>query len=445
MSHAPKKSARTAGAIDTLVIGAGHSGLAASHELSARGIDHVVLERGEVANAWRTERWDSLKLLTPNWQCQLPGYSYSGDDPDGFMGMPELIEFMQGYADSSGAPVRTHTTVESVRPEDGGYRVTTNTGEWLARSVIIASGAHNQASLPKVANDVPSGITQLTTNDYKNVADLPEGSVLVVGGSATGLQLADEIRRAGHEVTLATGEHVRMPRRYRGHDIFHWMHVTGLHDECYTNFDDVNRVRRLPSPQLVGNHDYEILDLNMLMDNGVKVVGRLMGVNKVNNGTAQFSGSLRNVCSLADLKMNRMLDAIDQFVDRNDIDCEAPTRFEATRVDDSPTVGLNLADGSIKTIVWATGFRPDYSWLDVPVLDRKGHLRHDGGVIDAPGLYAMGLPMMRRRKSSFIFGAADDARDIVTHLAGFLRAARPDSANSYQRLTPFESLGFARA
>lgn len=442
MSHAPKKSARTAGAIDALVIGAGHSGLAASHELSACGIDHVVLERGEVANAWRKERWDSLKLLTPNWQCQLPGYSYSGDDPDGFMGMPELIDFMQSYADSSGAPVRTHTTVESVRPEDGGYRVASSDGEWLARSVIIASGAHNQANVPKVAKDVPAEITQLTTYEYKNAAELPEGGVLVIGGSATGLQLADEIRRAGHEVTLATGEHVRMPRRYRGFDIFHWMHVTGLHDECYTNFDDINRVRRLPSPQLVGNHDYEILDLNMLVDQGVKVVGRLMGVN---NGTAQCSGSLRNVCALADLKMNRMLEAIDQFVEQNAIDCEAPSRFDATRVDESPTVGLNLADGSIRTIIWATGFRPDYGWLDVPVLDRKGHLRHDGGVVDAPGLYAMGLPMMRRRKSSFIFGAADDARDIVSHLAGFLGIEKFESATTHQRVTPLQSLGYARA
>lgn len=442
MSHAPKKSARTAGAIDTLVIGAGHSGLAASHELSTRDIDHVVLERGEVANAWRNERWDSLKLLTPNWQCQLPGYSYSGDDPDGFMGMPELIEFMQGYADSSGAPVRTHTTVESVRPEDGGYKVTTNKGEWFARSVVIASGAHNQASVPKVAKDVPAEITQLTTYDYKNVADLPDGGVLIVGGSATGLQLADEIRRSGREVTLATGEHVRMPRRYRGRDIFHWMHVTGLHDECYTNFDDVNRVRRLPSPQLVGNHDYEILDLNMLMDIGVKVVGRLMGVN---NGTAQFSGSLRNVCALADLKLNRMLDAIDVFVEKTGTECGAPVRFDATRIDEAPQLGIDLSDGSISTIIWATGFRPDYSWLDVPVLDGKGHLRHDGGVLDAPGLYAMGLPMMRRRKSSFIFGAADDARDIVTHLAAFLGLEAFESADDHQRLTPVESLGYARA
>lgn len=442
MIHAPIKSVRRAGAIDTVVIGAGHSGLAASNVLNTYGIDHVVLERGEVANAWRNERWDSLKLLTPNWQCQLPGYSYTGDNPDGFMGMPELIKFMQGYADSSGAPVRTHTTVAAVRPDVGGYRVITNRGDWIARSVIIASGAHNKASVPKVAQDVPAPVTQLTTNDYKNAAQLPEGGVLVVGGSATGLQLADEIRRAGHEVTLATGEHVRMPRRYRGHDIFHWMHVTGLHDECYTKFDDLNRVRRLPSPQLVGNDDYEILDLNMLMDQGVKVVGRLMGVN---NGTAQFSGSLRNVCSLADLKMNRMLGAIDQFVEQNDIDCDEPVRFDATRIDASPTVGLNLADGSIRTIVWATGYRPDYSWLDVPVLDRKGHLRHDGGVVDAPGLYAMGLPMMRRRKSSFIFGAADDARDIVAHLAGYLGVGRFELVVGHQRVTPLESFGFARA
>ena len=428
MGHSANTSVRLAGTTDVVVIGAGHAGLAASHCLTGLGIEHVVLERGEVANSWRNERWDSLRLLTPNWQCQLPGYRYDGNDPDGYMDMAELIRFMQNYADASNAPLRTNTTVLSVRQNDKGYRVETTRGLWQSRAVVIASGACNRASVPGLAADVPQDIVQLTAHDYRNAAQLPAGDVLVVGASATGLQFADEIRRAGHNVTIATGEHVRLPRTYRGRDILAWMHDGGILDECYDEVDDLGRARNLPSAQLVGTRDYDILDLNRLQDSGVRVVGRLMGINGSN---AQFSGSLQNVCALADLKMNRLLDSIDEFVVDHAIDCEPKRRFAATRVDESPQLMMPLGGDAISTIVWATGFKPDYSWLDVPVLDRKGRLRHDGGIVDAPGLYALGLPMMRRRKSSFIFGISDDARDITTHLAGWL--AGP---GIHQRATP---------
>ncbi len=422
MSVARQNIRRSAGATDVVVIGAGHAGLAASCLLNELSVDHVVLERGDVANSWRSERWDSLKLLTPNWQTRLPGFRYQGDDPDGYMSMPELIEFMQDYADATAAPVRTNTTVTSVRFNDGGgYEVATDQGNWYAKCIVIASGACNTASIPRVSADVPAGIEQLTPHTYQNPSQLRRGGVLVVGASASGLQLADEIHKAGHDVTVAAGEHVRMPRRYRGQDILYWMSRTGLLDERYDQVDDVVRARRLPSSQLVGSHDYEILDLNRLAADGVRIVGRMMGVNE---GVAQFSGSLRNVCALADLKMNRLLDGIDTWIDQQAIDCESAKRFDNTHVADAPALTLPLNDGSIRTIVWATGFRPDYSWLDVPVLDRKGMLKHDGGIVEAPGLYALGLPMMRRRKSSFIFGIEDDARDITRHLHAYLSAVR---------------------
>jgi putative flavoprotein involved in K+ transport len=417
VSNARQKNVRSAGATDVIVIGAGHAGLATSYCLNERSIDHVVLERGEVANSWRKERWDSLKLLTPNWQSRLPGFAYAGNDPDGFMSMPEVIDFIQAYADFSRAPVRTNTAVTSVRQHNGGYRVTTDAGEWQAKSVVIASGACNIATKPKVADAIPAHITTLTPHQYRGPEQLQQGGVLVVGASATGLQLADEIRRAGHEVTIAVGEHVRMPRNYRGHDIQAWLDRTGILNECYDEVDDVVRARGLPSPQLIGSSDRKMLDLNYLTDNGVKLAGRLMGVN---NDAAQFSGSLSNTCALADLKMNRLLDAIDEWVLWDRVHCDAPERFDATRIGDSPLLNLNLADGTIRTIIWATGFRPDYSWLDVPVLDRKGRIRHDGGVVDAPGMYVVGLPVLRRRKSSFIHGVEDDVRDLTAHLHEYL-------------------------
>ena len=408
---------RFAGTTDVVVIGAGHAGLAASYFLSEQSIDHVVLERGEVANSWRNERWDSLKLLTPNWQSRLPGFSYSGDDPDGFMSMPEVIDFIEGYARYTDAPVKTQTTVLSVSKASDGYRVVTDKGTWKTKAVVLASGACNTASVPKVAKSVPSHVAQLTPQDYRNPEQVEEGGVLVVGASASGLQLADELQRAGHDVTIAAGEHVRIPRMYRGHDIQFWMDRTGIMNERYDEVDDIVRARGLPSPQLVGSHEPGLLDLNHLTSSGAKVVGRLMGVN---NGVAQFSGSLRNVAALADLKMNRLLDAIDEWVLRNSVLCDAPQRFEATQIDESPALTLDLDGQNIRTIIWATGYRPDYSWLDVPVLDRKGRLKHDGGVVDAPGMYVLGLPMMRRRKSSFIHGIEDDARELMSHLASYL-------------------------
>ncbi len=408
-----------AGTVDVVVVGAGHAGLAMSRCLAERSIDHVVLERGEVANSWRHERWDSLRLLTPNWQCRLPGHGYAGEDPDGFMTMPEVVDFIDSYARAIAAPVRTGTRVTSVLPGDAGYRVITDRGEWRCRALVLASGALNEPVVPAVGASVPKSVAQFTPRRYRNPGQLDAGGVLVVGASATGLQLADEIQRAGHPVTLAVGEHIRMPRTYRRLDIQWWMDAVGILDERYDEVDDIVRARRVPSPQLVGSPARSTLDLNALSARGVRLVGRLVGIRA---GKAQFSGSLRNHCAMADLKLERLLDKVDAWA-RTSGRCEEvgpPERFAPTAVDGSPRLDLDLGSGEVRSIVWATGFRPDYSWLHVPVFDRKGRIRHDGGVVDAPGLYVMSLIFMRRRKSSFIHGAADDARELSAHLQDFL-------------------------
>jgi len=401
------------------VIGAGHAGLATSRVLGERSIDHVVLERGEVANSWRRERWDSLRLLTPNWQARLPGHRYDGDDPDGYMPMAEVIAFVSRYAAVSGAPVRTQTAVTSVTAVDGGYRVGTERGEIACRSVVLASGACNSAAVPALRAAVPDSVACVTAFDYRNPSQLPDGGVLVVGASATGVQLADEIRRSGRRVVLSVGEHVRLPRIYRGRDVLWWMEASGVWNQRYDEIDDLTRARGLPSPQLVGTPEPATLDLNTLAAAGVELVGRLSAIR---DGRALFSGGLRNLFALADLKMDRLLDTFDEWVSEGARDAEVGPRerFEPTRVPFSSPLELDLRRGEIRSIVWATGFRPEYGWLHVPVLDHKGHLRHDGGGVDAPGLYAIGLPLLRRRKSTFIIGAEDDARDIVTHLARYL-------------------------
>ncbi len=387
--------------------------------LAERAIDHVVIERGEVANSWKTERWDSLRLLTPNWQSRLPGFGYRGDDPDGYRNMPETIRFLDDYAEAISAPVETHTAVTSVRGDNGGYQVTTEAGDWQAKTVVLANGACCIPRVPAVAEAVPSGIAMLTSKEYRNPAQLEEGGVMVVGASATGSQLADEIHRSGRPVTLAVGEHIRAPRVYRGRDLEWWMDAAGVLDERYDALDDIDRARKVPSLQLTGSDARATLDLNALTGIGVKLVGRLAGIN---DGKAQFSGSLRNLCAMSDLKMGRLLDLIDEWAIENGLDgnVEPPHRLPPTEVEDSPPLGMDLNKGGIRTILWATGYRPDYSWLEVPVFDRKGQVRHDGGVVESPGMYLMGLQFLRRRKSALIDGAGDDARDLSAHLVSYL-------------------------
>jgi putative flavoprotein involved in K+ transport len=309
--------------------------------------------------------------------------------------------------------------VTSVRQTGEGYHIATDNDDVRCRTLVIASGACNLASVPLVQQEMPPSVECLTAMGYRNPDQLPDGGVLIVGASATGLQLADEIRRSGRPVTLCVGDHVRMPRTYRGRDVLWWMESSGIWNQRYDEIDDLTRARNLPSPQLVGTPDHTTLDLNVVSASGVKLVGRLAAVR---NGRALFSGGLRNQFALADLKLNRLLDTFDDWARpcARETDVGAPERPEPTRASAAPRLDLDLRSGEIRSIVWATGFRPDYSWLDVPVVDRKGHLRHDGGVVDAPGLYAMGLPFLRRRKSTFICGAEDDARDITDHLAGYL-------------------------
>jgi putative flavoprotein involved in K+ transport len=287
--------------------------------------------------------------------------------------------------------------------------------------------------VPAFAQAVPPNVEQLTPFTYRNPRRMPDGGVLVVGASATGVQLAAELRGSGRRVILSVGEHVRLPRTYRGHDVLWWMDASGVWDQRYDELEDLKRARRLPSPQLVGTPERATLDLNALAAMGIELVGRIASIR---DGHALFSGGLRNVCSLADLKMARLLTTFDDWArtEGSDGAFGAPERYPATEAPRSPRLRLDLRTGEVRAILWATGFRPDYRWLDVPVLDAKGNLRHDGGTVDSPGLYALGLPVLRRRKSTFIRGIEDDARDVIAHLSVYLAdnsltGARPVAAD----------------
>ncbi len=398
------------------ILGAGQAGLAMSRCLTDRSIDHVLIERGKAANSWRTERWDSLRLLTPNWLSRLPGWSYRGDDPHGYMTAGAVTEYLDRYCRSFDAPVQSNTTVVGVTSARSGFRVDTDQGPWTSEAVVVATGACSTPRIPEVAAFLPERITQLAPIEYRNPAALGTGPVLVVGASASGAQIASELAEAGRSATLAVGEHTRLPRTYRGRDIHWWMDTIGQLDERYDEMDDIVRARRLPSLQLVGSPSKRHLGLNELMAGGVELVGRLVGVN---GSKLQFSGSFANVCAAADLKQNRLFDLIDEFAHAHGLVGEIgePDRPEPTAVPNPPT---ELDMTRFDHVVWATGFRPQYPWLESHLLDRKGAIVHDGGVMAQPGMYVLGLPFTRRRKSSFLDGVGPDAHDLSTHLAAHL-------------------------
>jgi putative flavoprotein involved in K+ transport len=398
----------------TIVIGGGQAGLAMSRCLTDLRIDHVVLERGRVAERWRTERWRSLRLLTPNWQTRLPGFRYAGPDPDGYMTMPEVVGFLESYALSFDAPVYSGTTVRAVEPIDAGFVVTTDRGRWRAPTVVIATGYCDQPDVPPMAASLSPDILQLVPGSYRDPQQLPDGGVLIVGASSSGVQLADEIHASERPVTLAVGRHTRLPRRYRGRDILWWFDAMGIFSEAADQVYDLEISRRQPSLQLVGRPDHVSLDLPILQARGVRLVGRLRGVQ----GTrVAFTDDLVVHTVAADVRLARLLQRIEAFASAHGLDTGGAEPFVPFFWPAEAPTSMDLRAAGITTVIWATGFRRSYPWLKVPVLDARGEIRHDGGVTPAPGLYVLGLQFLRRRNSSFIDGVGADAAAIAHDLA----------------------------
>lgn len=397
--------------VPAIIIGAGQAGLAMSHCLARRRIDHVVLERGRIGERWQSERWDSLRLLTPNWMSRLPGWPYRGDEPDGFMTASEFADYLAAYAAASGAPVEGGTAVLSVQPASVGYRVETSRGIWETAVVVIATGQCDVPRVPELARRLPRWIHQMSPSEYRNPDQLPDGGVLVVGASATGVQLAAEIRRSGRAVTLSAGRHTRLPRRYRDRDTWWWLERIGVLDEATDEVSDLRRARSQPSFQLVGGPDGCTLDLGTLRDIGVRIVGRTVSAE---GSTLGLLDNLAETAGAAHAALERLLARIDIVADASG----APPIADAVRVLDfgsSPTV-LDLGAEGIRTVLWATGYGRNYAWLKVPVLDAAGEILHDGGITPSPGLYVLGLNFLRRRRSHFIDGVGFDAEDLAQHI-----------------------------
>jgi putative flavoprotein involved in K+ transport len=399
---------------DTIVIGAGQAGLAMSRCLTDRNIDHVVLERGRVAERWRSESWDSLRLVSPNWMSRLPGWSYGGPDPDGYMTAAEVVSYFEGYADSSAAPVEEDSAVEHLDADGAGFEVVTTSESWRAANVVIATGWCDRPAVPAMARELDPSIEQVVPATYRNPAALPEGGVLIVGASATGAQLADELARAGREVVLAVGSHSRVPRRYRGMDIFWWLERIGALERTIDQMSDAVAARHEPSLQLIGRPDHRTLDLATLRAEGVELAGHLTAAD---GRHVRFAGDLDHTVATADVRMWRVLAVIDAHIEASGLTAEVlePEPRPIVAVGQAPDA-LDLKRRGITTLIWATGHRRSYPWLHLPVLDATGEIRQRHGVTPVPGLYVLGQRFQRHRNSNFIDGVGRDAASVADHL-----------------------------
>jgi putative flavoprotein involved in K+ transport len=411
---------------DVAVIGGGQAGLAMSACLSAAGIDHVVLERGEIGERWRSERWKSLRLLTPNWMTRLPGPPLEIADADGFMTSGDFVHRLTAYARTIGAPLVTRVAVTAVSPEGEGYRVATTSGSFRARAVVLATGACDRPALPFWSGEVCPAIRQITPDRYRGAESVDGRGVLVVGASATGVQIARELRRAGRSVTLSAGRHVRAPRRYRGRDIFDWLERSGFLADPLEDGADMARLRAQPSLQLMGSRTDGEVGLPDLAREGVRIVGRALCGSGVG---IRLGRDLPDACIAAEARRRVLLSRIDAHIAAAGIDVAPdPEAWRPARPFGPGPDALDLRAEGIGTIVWATGYRRAYPWLKVPVLDGAGEIRNDRGVVAAPGLFVLGLPFQRHRASAFIDGVGRDAEALLPQIARHLGAPVPIAA-----------------
>jgi len=398
--------------VETLVVGAGQAGLALSRCLAEQDADHVVVERGRIAERWRTARWESLRLITPNWMSRLPARTYSGTDPDGYMAAPELVSYLEDYAGSFAAPVHENTTVELVEASGNGLRVATDQQTWLASNVVVATGTENQPHVPPFAGGIDPGVHQLTASRYQGPHQVPPGGVLVVGASASGVQIADELRRSGRPVTISVGRHSRIPRRYRGRDILWWMERAGILGQTIDKMRDARSARSAPSLQLAGRSDHPV-GLDALAARGVTLAGRLVAAD---GQRLSFADDLPASINAAQRRLERMLRTIDAYVSRSGDEGIGPPDPPPLPVTAAGPASLDLRRAGITNVIWATGYRPAYPWLRVPALDRHGQIAHRRGVTGVPGLYVLGLKFLYRRDSTYVDGVRHDARFVAAHV-----------------------------
>jgi putative flavoprotein involved in K+ transport len=392
--------------VETLIVGGGQAGLTMSDMLSRRGRPHLILERDRIAERWRSERWDGLRFQFPNWSVRLPDYPFPHSDPDGFATSGEIVDYLDAYAIQIKAPIRCGVAVTVLRQNGPGkgYLAETSAGPIRAGNVVIATGPYQRPVIPDLAvNDSP--VFQVHASVYKQPGQLPPGAVLIVGSGASGAQIAEELVRVGRRVFLSVGRHKRMPRRYRGHDLIWWLDAMGI--------DRTPAEERGPDatlPLITGAYGGHTIDLREFVSQGITLTGRLQSVQE---GVLHFAEDLAESLAYGDAAYNDFLDKVDSYIAQQGMDLPAEAEARA-KYPDPPCVSqplrrLDIRRIGLSAVIWATGYKFDFGWIDLPVLNARGEPRHKHGIAPLPGIYFLGLPWLRKMSSSFLSGVADDA------------------------------------
>lgn len=399
--------------LPVVIVGGGQAGLAVSWYLKRDGIEHVVLERDTLIHTWADARWDTFCLVTPNWQCRLPGYHYSGPEPDGFMVRKEILEWLAGYVASFDPPVRERTAVTSVRPrDDGSYDVVTASATIRAGQVVVATGGYHRPATPRMAERLPARVEQVHSSQYRNPEALPPGPVLVVGTGQSGAQIAEDLLLAGRDVHLAVGNAPRFARRYRGRDVIAWMHDTGHYDKPVTDKPVEERTQDRTNHYVTGRDGGRDIDLRSFALQGMTLHGRLTDII---DGRLDFAADLEQNLDAADAVYNGINELIDEYIHANGIAAGEPSRYEPVWRPYGYR-GSRLRADDLAAVVWATGFTRDYRWLHAPVFDGAGHPQHLRGVTPVPGLFFIGLPWQHTWGSGRFAGLERDAAHIAKRL-----------------------------
>ena len=401
--------------IETLIVGGGQAALALSHHLRARGREHLILERARVAESWRSERWDSLTFQFPSWSMRLPGHDYEGSDSEGFAPRDEVVRFLETYRAKIAAPVREGVTVRAVSARGARHLVETDAGDYEAIHVVSATGPYRAPALPPAAADLPPDVIQVHSSRYRNPGALPPGAVLVVGSGASGCQIVEDLLAAGRTVVLSVGRHRRVPRRYRGRDVFWWIERMGALDQTLAERPDA---RATPNPLVTGAAGGHTIDLREYLRQGVTLVGHLRGGG---DGRLHFDDDVAAQVARGDEGMLAFARGADEWAQREGLgsppEDERVDRIPADPLPPTPSV-LDLRARAITSIVWATGFRPDFGWVRLPVLDAAGDAAHREGFTARRGFYFLGLPWLSKLKSSVLCGVGEDAERIAEAIAG---------------------------
>lgn len=402
-----------------IIVGGGQAGLSASHYLQQEGIDHLVLEMHSVTHTWRNQRWDAFSLVTPNWQCALPGYTYvddfKGADPHGFMKKDEINQYLAGFVKSVNAPVQEGVTVQRVIPRTlGGFEVHTSNGEFTADQVIVASGGYHTPIIPRLAERLPASVHQLHSEQYRNPGALPAGNVLVVGSGQSGAQIAEDLHLAGRKVFLAVGDAPRCARFYRGKDVVDWLAEMGYYEIGVDTHPLREGVRDNTNHYVTGRDGGRDIDLRKFALEGMELFGRLEGLQ----GTRmQFAPNLEESLDSADAVYNRINGSIDKYIEEHAIDAPPGERYEPSWSPEQERSELDLEEAGITSIIWCIGFSPDFTWVEAPVFNGRGHPGHQRGVTAQPGLYFLGLPWLYTWGSGRFSGVAKDAQYLVERIS----------------------------